>query len=493
MEKEKILIIDDDPLVREILSTILSDISNYRVDTAVDGIEGIKMIKAHPYDLVLTDLSMPRMNGFDVLRELKTFNPFLPVVVITAFSSIDTAISAMKEGARDFITKPFSIDKVKSTVNRILDERRLLKSLESYGDYHMSMERLNAELFKKLQEISMLQSISSELDGIYDNRQLYERIVEMASKLLMAKEVSFGIIENGYLKIKNAINLSREEIPISNNYFFNEILRKRRYLTLSPGDINPLTGNTLTCFFMSVPFEINGDIFGVLNISDKIDGTSFGEDEINLALTFAKKAAMRIENNALYEVIYNNLVNTLRALIISIEARDAYTKNHSERVTKYALHIAEVLDLGEEEKDAIRFGGYIHDIGKIGIRDTVLLKPGKLTDEEMAEIRLHPVIGNNIVKPLKFFPKERDLILYHHERYDGKGYPYGLKGDDIPVIARVLAVADAYDAITSSRPYSSARSHEFAIGELKVNSNSQFDGMIVRAFIQTGIRGGEQT
>jgi putative nucleotidyltransferase with HDIG domain len=201
---------------------------------------------------------------------------------------------------------------------------------------------------------------------------------------------------------------------------------------------------------------------------------------------------MRIENNALYEVFYANLMNTLKSLVISIEARDPYTKHHSERVSLYSLQIADVMNLGAEDKDAIRFGGYLHDIGKIGVRDTVLVKPGMLTPEETTEIRLHPVIGYNILEPLKFFPDEMDIVRYHHEKFDGSGYPDGLAGDDIPLIARIAAVADTYDAMTSSRPYRNSIGHDIAIKELKTGSSSQFEGEIVLAFLQTPVGKGEE-
>jgi HD-GYP domain-containing protein (c-di-GMP phosphodiesterase class II) len=122
----------------------------------------------------------------------------------------------------------------------------------------------------------------------------------------------------------------------------------------------------------------------------------------------------------------------------------------------YSLRMAELMGLPADEIDTLRFGGYLHDIGKIGVRDTVLLKPGGLTEGEMQEIRLHSVIGDEIVKPIRFFDRERKVIRHHHERYDGKGYPDGLAGNDIPLIARILAVADTYDAMTSHRPYRKA-------------------------------------
>jgi len=144
-----------------------------------------------------------------------------------------------------------------------------------------------------------------------------------------------------------------------------------------------------------------------------------------------------------------------------------------------------MIGLSNEEKEVLKFGGYLHDIGKIGVRDTILLKPGRLTPEEMAEVRLHPLIGDRIVQPVQFLEKERELILYHHERIDGRGYPYGLKGEEIPFVVRILSVADAYDAMTSSRAYRPAKPHEVAIEEIKYGVNTQFDKEVVKAFLNT--------
>ncbi len=484
MSKGRILIVDDDQIVRDVLSDVLRKAGGYLTDVAQDGLEGLKKVRDREYDMIFTDLSMPGISGIDLLKEAKRIDPSLPVVVITAYSTIENAITAMKEGARDFITKPFHIEKITSVADRIIGEKRLLGSILSKENHNKSVEILNQELFRKLQEIAILQTISSELDLIYDNKKIYQRIVEMASTLLKVKEASFGIVENGYLRLKGVIGVIKKYIALENTILEVVIRTKAHYLA-GYGEINPHSGAILTSPFLSIPFAMNEEVFGILNLSNKADGTGFSEDEIYLALTFAKKAALRIENNALYEVLYTNLVNTLKSLVMSIEARDSYTKQHSERVTAYALEIAEIMNLTEDEKDAIRFGGYLHDIGKIGVRDTVLLKPGKLSEEEKAEIRLHPVIGGNIIKPIKFLPKERELVLYHHERFDGKGYPEGLEGERIPRIARILAVADTYDAMTSSRPYRTAKTHEFAIDELKRCSNTQFDGEVVRAFLNT--------
>ncbi len=484
MNNPKVLIVDDDPMIRDALAEILSSIGGYNTEIAVNGSEGIKKIKDNKYDIVFTDLTMPNITGMDLLKEAKKVNSDIPVVVITGYSTIENAVAAMREGAYDFVTKPFKIEKVISLADKIIGEKQLLDAITIKNDQKASLEKLNAELFSKLQEISVFQTLSTELDGLHSNREIYEKIVGMVTRLFVVKEASFGLIENGTLKIKSSIGVKKGNIPIKST-LFEKVVSSKNYYIAKCGEINPHTGTIIKTYFLSIPLSLNNEVFGILNLAEKSDGLGFSEDEIYLALNFAKKAALRIENNALYDVLYNNLVSALKSLVITIEARDPYTRHHSERVTAYSLEIAEIMGLSENDKEAIRFGGYLHDIGKIGVRDTVLLKPDRLTDEEIEEIRQHTVIGDNIMKPLKFFEKEKPIIRNHHEKFDGTGYPDGLKGEEIPLIVRIIALADSYDAMTSSRPYRKARSHEYALEEMVRCSNTQFDPEVVKAFLNT--------
>lgn len=482
MEKTTLLVIDDDPIVRDVFKDIFSYAQGYEIESALNGDEGLKKIAEHDYEMVFTDIAMPGMTGIDFMREAKKIRPSLPIVIITGYSTLENAVSAMREGARDFITKPFNVRTVVSVVERITSEARLHKNILLDNDYQTFISKINQELIRKIQEIGVMQAIFMELDGISDNKEIYSRLAEMASRLMMAKTVSFGILEQGTLKIKRAIGVPEKDISVAGT-LFETVIRTRNYCIAQPGMPDPHTGMPLQSHLISIPLMIKDDIFGIMNISGKADGASFTEDEVAIALTFSRKAAQRIENNALYEVFYNNLINTLKSLVKSIEARDLYTRHHSERVTEYASRIASEMGLSAEEKDAIRFGGYLHDIGKIGVRDTVLLKPERLTPQEYDEIKLHPVIGGNIIQPIRFFPKERELILHHHERFDGRGYPQGLSGEDIPIAARILAVADSYDAMTSSRPYRAALSRKEALEEIRRCQGSQFDRRVVGAFM----------
>jgi response regulator RpfG family c-di-GMP phosphodiesterase len=178
------------------------------------------------------------------------------------------------------------------------------------------------------------------------------------------------------------------------------------------------------------------------------------------------------------------LFETIKVLALALDARDHYTHGHSQEVTEYAVSIAQEMGLSVKEIDRIRDAGILHDIGKIGIPDAVLLKPGRLTEEEYDCIKRHPQIGKDILEPVRCLSDKIPLIYHHHERYDGKGYPVGLSGEAIPLGARILAVADAYQAMTSDRPYRKALSIQVAIIELENNKGKQFDEKMVDIFVR---------
>ncbi|GIO07756.1 hypothetical protein J31TS6_37840 [Brevibacillus reuszeri] len=182
-----------------------------------------------------------------------------------------------------------------------------------------------------------------------------------------------------------------------------------------------------------------------------------------------------------------NTLNLILTLAKSLDARDKYTALHSENVAKYAQHIALEMGLPRKVCEQIHLGGLLHDIGKIGIPESVLLKPTKLSDEEYDLIKQHPVIGYEMVKHITFFKKNGvlDAILYHHERFDGKGYPHGLRGKEIPLIARILAIADSFDAMTSNRVYRDKSNLTYAINQIRSNKGTQYDPEIVDIFLKS--------
>jgi HD-GYP domain-containing protein (c-di-GMP phosphodiesterase class II) len=175
--------------------------------------------------------------------------------------------------------------------------------------------------------------------------------------------------------------------------------------------------------------------------------------------------------------------DTVRAFTSAIDASDPYTRGHSERVTRYSVAIARDMRLSERRVQAIEYAGFLHDMGKIGVDHDILTKPGSLTDEEWQAMREHPVIGARIVSDLDFLKGAREVVLYHHERYDGKGYPEGLAGERIPLEARIAKVADAFDAMMSDRPYRSSLGLQKSIQELEDGKGTEFDPEVVDIFL----------
>jgi putative nucleotidyltransferase with HDIG domain len=209
----------------------------------------------------------------------------------------------------------------------------------------------------------------------------------------------------------------------------------------------------------------------------------YGDEEKRLLETLASQAAIAIENARLFEDTQRTYYDTLKSLAGALEARDAYTQGHSQRVAELSLKLAENLGVDEAERKEIYSAALLHDIGKIGIRDEVLHKPGDLSEEEMETIRSHPIFGDAILAPLKFLGNVTGMVKHHHERWDGKGYPDGLAGQSIPLASRIVAVADTYDALTSNRPYRSRRTHDEAMEIIRDQIGQQFDPGVVDALL----------
>jgi putative nucleotidyltransferase with HDIG domain len=235
---------------------------------------------------------------------------------------------------------------------------------------------------------------------------------------------------------------------------------------------------------LSVPLFNNRAPLGVLNFGADARKASFTEQDRELVITLGRQVAVALERGRLLKGLRAAVGESIRALAGAIEAKDPYTRGHSDRVTHYSRLIAEAMGLSGHELDVIVRAAILHDVGKIGVPELVLNKPGRLTDEEFLLIRKHPVVGVEIVREIQAMEETLDIIRAHHERVDGKGYPSGIRGDDIPLGARIMAVVDTYDAMTSDRPYRQGLPAEVAFEEIERCSSTQFDPEVAQVFLK---------
>jgi len=236
--------------------------------------------------------------------------------------------------------------------------------------------------------------------------------------------------------------------------------------------------------FLAVPLETRGKIIGALMVSSKGRSTrKFTEEDKNLLLALSNNIAIALLNARLYHKMKSLFLSTVTSLTRAIDAKDSYTSGHSERVMEYTVAIGREMNINGETLENLRLASLLHDIGKIGVRESILMKPAKLLGYERRQIRMHPSIGARIIESIDDSEVIRRGILEHHERYDGKGYPNRLKGKQISIEGRIIAVADVFDALTTDRPYQKGYSREDIFRKIQDEASSQFDPRVVTAFV----------
>jgi putative nucleotidyltransferase with HDIG domain len=514
-DRIRILVVDDEQEICALLNDVLTN-EGYAVEVCTDSMQALDLINSTEFDGVITDLKMPGADGLTVARAVKARCPETATIVVTAYASLQTAIGALRTGVDDYICKPFDIDLITEVVRKAvsvrLAEKRnrfLLEQLRQSNSRLQQHEKKladrvirtsrnlmtsNSRLSRRVGELSMLNDISKMLA----NELNLDGLLTLSLKIVKEKMgVRGGIVmlsdsAVSTLVVKASLGFDKvsvgESLPVGKGIAGAVAAQRAPLLieeihgaeNLHPADFE-VDGFTSV---LGVPLMVKETLVGVLLVYDKITHDKFTGEDTHLLVTIGSQMAIAIENARLYNVLQDSTLRTVQALATSLEAKDNYTSGHSARVTHYSLLLAERIGLGEKLLRNLRYASQLHDIGKIGITERILNKPDKLTDWEMAAIKDHPVIGERIIQGLDFLDEVRDIIRHHHERWDGAGYPDGLPSEDIPLLARIMAVADSYDAMTTARPYRGALSRESAISELVKNSGSQFDPRLVTEFLE---------
>jgi len=477
---KKILVVDDYNSTRQMIVDALHQSGYLSVSEADNGRDALDIIKSDLYDLVISDVMMPHMNGMDLLRHLKESHPNTAVIMITGQPGTDLTVSAMKKGAVDFIKKPFNISDLLYKVQIYLREKSV-NELQQGDD-----ESLNRKITEQTEDLSIKSYIYDSLENLEgENEQIYNKMAELAIRVVEGDICHIMIYDDEMQKFYRKVTKKSAERPHTSDTheslqpFFCQVIQKGEALMIH-SDEHPEISPSLIC----TPLMIRGKAFGVLSIRKKKNRGVFTKKDLHYLTSLTKRASLNLENKVLYESLYANVLDTFKSLVASIQLRDHYTEEHSRRVTKYAIDTATFMGCSKAEIGSLRISGVLHDIGKIAIPDAVLLKPGKLDDKEYAIIKTHADIGERILQSIALFDQERSTIRHHHERWDGNGYPLGLQGEEIPLPARIIAVADTYDAILNDRPYRQAQTKEWALEQIARNRGTQFDKQIVDCFMK---------
>ncbi|ACY16938.1 HD domain-containing phosphohydrolase [Haliangium ochraceum] len=490
-EAARILVVDDEQVIRDILSEFLS-MEGYVVRSVDCGERALTELRLRPYDMVISDLKMPGISGLELLENIGTENIDVLTVIMTGFGTVETAITAMKKGAYDYILKPFKVEEVMHVVRRGLERQRLqaenIRLRESLTIFKVSEAIATSLDIDHVLDVILgaaLDEVDADVASLHLKDPRGHRYDERIKRINPRSEVGDGIVLP-VPDLSRVLLHFHQGTPIlahgiKANRYFNESIM-----------------NEALSSFTSVPLQVATRVIGMLNVYSFTRGKKFDEGNRKMLSVLASRAATAIENAHLYEdlrdknaalsaanrSLEDNFQQTVAGFAMALEEADQYTGGHSMRVAEYAGLIARGLTLPDDEVARLIKSGTMHDIGKIGIPYDMINKPGRLTDEEIGIFRQHPDKGKRIMEPV---PCMHGLIAgcwCHHEWYDGGGYPRGLSGDSIPLDGRIVAIADAYDAMTSDRAYRRALPHQFAIEEIRRCGGTQFDPEVAEVFLQ---------
>ena len=358
------------------------------------------------------------------------------------------------------------------------------------------------QIQEKVERLALLSQLGQILNSTLDYKEIRRRAMEAATQLMKADAGSLLLVDEGKRQLYFEVALGdREEdikmIPLN----FGEgiagwVAQNGKPLIVNSPKKDPRFFKGVdertefkTRNIICVPVKVKEKVIGVLEAINKQKRGGFNKQDLSLLVSLADQVAIALDNSRLYQELEEMFFQTTDSLADAIEKRDPYTGGHTQRVTQYSLAIAKYLQLKPLERKWLRITSVLHDIGKVGIEDQILRKPERLSPGEFEMIKRHCIIGVEIIEHVRQLRESIPGVKYHHEQLDGKGYPSGLKGEEIPILAKIVAVADTFDAMTTDRPYRKAMEKEAAVKELKRCSGTQLDEKVVEAFIQAYQKG----
>ncbi len=454
-----------------------------RVQTEKDYLKALDELP----DLILADWSLPQFSGMRALELMNKRGLNIPFILISGSIGEEAAINALHQGAIDYVLKDRS-KRLGQAVRRALDSRR----------YQAEKEQAEAELKERLVELEVLYSISSSMRYLEDLDALLSTLLDQTLATIKTEagaiwlfdpsnaKLRFAIARSWFSKLENTVIAPNEGIlgqVYSSGQFYVSDDVSRDLRTASSSKIP--AGWSGVCLPIRSIFEIEGVIFVSVPLPRKIT-----PEELKLLSSIAEMAGMAVHRVRLFEelrasgkALASAYDETIKGWANALELRDHETEGHSERVTDLTLTMARKLGISEDQIVHVYRGALLHDIGKMGVSDTILLKPGPLTEREWEIMHRHPLYAYELLAAIAYLKPALNIPYCHHEKFDGSGYPRGLKGEEIPLEARIFAIIDVYDALASDRPYRKAWSREEALEHIRKESGTHFDPQVVELFM----------
>lgn len=465
--KIRLLVVDDDPHIISVVTEALAG-EPYDAVCLRDPAEALRHLRNNPIDLVLTDLVMGQHTGVQILEAAQQIHPHVIVILMTAHPTVQTAITVLKNGAYDFLVKPFKLDHLKATIRR--------------GLSHQKIVRENLSLKSQVQFLSATSPLSSERD--IDDYLL--RVVQSCRTELSAAAVGLLEMNPATRQILRSVHSTDDRSLVSGVLSTDTLYQMADNQSYVPvtGRHSILQGEREAEFVsVSMPIVVNERLHGVINLLVLAKFGQIPAGQMDVLRILAGSAGAAIINYRLYQDLESSYLQAIGALTSAIEARDRHTAGHTDRVIVLARELARELGWNAKQLDELVMGCTLHDIGKIAIPDAILNKNGALSSEERERMLRHPLEGLKIIANIDRLKPAIPYILSHHERWDGNGYPRGLKGEEIPTEGRLLAVVDTFDAILSDRPYRKGAPVSHALEEIARSAGSQLDPEIVDIFL----------
>jgi putative nucleotidyltransferase with HDIG domain len=456
--------------------------------------------------LIYTFSYLHRLNKASQHPADKETLPSIPSSSLPVLSSISNRIALLSEAlieqkrVESYRQKMTTMEK--QEIAHLLEKEALSRQLERQLDetrqanqmvsgLNQDLEEINASLNEAINRLSALNQISRMLGMEHDKKQLYSMAVSLPVELLKAEigHLMLPEVEKDNLVVEFSLGLAKAKSGTKHSITAGKglagwVATNKKSLLVEDFDKQDRFPLVSTMGYrrrtaISAPIMIKDELIGVISLINRKDGTCFSDEDRTLLATMASETAMAINNALLLERIQKGYFSMVQSLIVAVESKDVYTKGHSERVTQYSLLIGEQMGLDMDQLEIIQQAGVLHDIGKITIELSILNKPTSLDSEEYNKIKDHPLTGFRILEPIDFSEKIKMCVLQHHERIDGMGYPNGFESEDILLEAKILAAADAFDAMTTKRPYRNPLSVQEALREMVRCSGTQFDPEVV--------------